>query len=388
MRVFAPYLLLTAITLTGFVACSGTSTDNNLDAVADQEETAGEDTTLPDAGDTATLDVEDTTGDIPLDACVPQCDGLNCGPDGCGGSCGECPIYAKCVAGDCCMADCEGKECGPDGCGGWCGMCEENSLCIDTLCLLDSDQDGVPNEADVFPNNPDLPGVAEPQTVYAHTDQTLFKMDVKLYLLEEVHDFVWSNDGGAHYVTDIGFDRYGVLYAVTFENLYTCHPQTGVCTLLGDLPEEFNGLTLIPKGYLDPFKDVMVGISEDGGWYRLSVHNGNVEAIKLGEYGGPYTSAGDSYSIMGVGTFAAVHKAGAASDYLVSVNPSNGQIIEEIGPIEGYTGIFGLAGWSGKAYAFDKKGDVVLIDTTTGEIEILHSTEHSWWGAGVATLLN
>lgn len=30
-------------------------------------------------------------------ACVPQCDLVQCGPDGCGGLCGVCPTYATCI---------------------------------------------------------------------------------------------------------------------------------------------------------------------------------------------------------------------------------------------------------------------------------------------------
>ncbi len=58
--------------------------------------------------------------------CVPNCDGRNCGPDGCGGSCGDCPPPWTCPEGRCvgtCVPDCVGRQCGPDGCGGLCGCC-------------------------------------------------------------------------------------------------------------------------------------------------------------------------------------------------------------------------------------------------------------------------
>jgi hypothetical protein len=34
-------------------------------------------------------------------ACVPNCDGVTCGDDGCGGSCGSCSGSTQCIAGDC-----------------------------------------------------------------------------------------------------------------------------------------------------------------------------------------------------------------------------------------------------------------------------------------------
>lgn len=57
--------------------------------------------------------------------CDSQCAGLECGLDGCGGSCGNCPAGQGCVNGQCgaCTPDCTGRECGDDGCGGSCGTC-------------------------------------------------------------------------------------------------------------------------------------------------------------------------------------------------------------------------------------------------------------------------
>ena len=81
--------------------------------------------------------------------CTPDCEDKECGSDGCGGNCGECPENADCDGqgqcvclheacgeiccpagqvcheGACCSADCAGKECGGDGCGGSCGQCED-----------------------------------------------------------------------------------------------------------------------------------------------------------------------------------------------------------------------------------------------------------------------
>jgi hypothetical protein len=67
-------------------------------------------------------------------ACAPQCDGRECGPDGCGGVCGWCD-GGVCQDGQCqCQPDCAGRECGPDGCGGSCGACGEGVDCVDGEC--------------------------------------------------------------------------------------------------------------------------------------------------------------------------------------------------------------------------------------------------------------
>lgn len=69
--------------------------------------------------------------------CVPQCAGRDCGPDGCGGVCGDCDAGEECQQGVCrdlCQPDCEGRVCGGDGCGGSCGMCEAGEACDDGVC--------------------------------------------------------------------------------------------------------------------------------------------------------------------------------------------------------------------------------------------------------------
>ncbi len=64
--------------------------------------------------------------------CRPDCRDLECGDDGCGGSCGTCPGGDECSpTGHCCVPDCEGRVCGGDGCGGSCGQCEPNLFCVD-----------------------------------------------------------------------------------------------------------------------------------------------------------------------------------------------------------------------------------------------------------------
>jgi len=87
--------------------------------------------------------------------CQPDCAGKDCGPDGCGGSCGtciapllcaestgqcveddglcgSCPPPGKCHGGACCDPNCYGQVCGFSACGGSCGTCPlDQPLCID-----------------------------------------------------------------------------------------------------------------------------------------------------------------------------------------------------------------------------------------------------------------
>jgi hypothetical protein len=109
-------------------------------------------------------------------ACEASCDGLACGDDGCGGSCGQCKAGASCEAGACecapasyqgccgsavcwfdscglpgavveacawgcsagaclpCQPACGARECGEDGCGGTCGACGGLETCLAGTC--------------------------------------------------------------------------------------------------------------------------------------------------------------------------------------------------------------------------------------------------------------
>lgn len=79
---------------------------------------AGDDGDLPPGPDT--LDAPDDTADVtPVD--VPDETGTTDDP-----GFGELP--------DVCIPDCPGMECGQDGCGGTCGTCGDNETCVSGLC--------------------------------------------------------------------------------------------------------------------------------------------------------------------------------------------------------------------------------------------------------------
>jgi hypothetical protein len=95
-----------------------------------------------------------------LECCDPACEGKECGEDGCGGLCGLCEggdwvscVLGTCVCqgtvcaqaccpntqicdgdGNCCSEQCDGKECGANGCGGVCGLCDPGQMCMGGLC--------------------------------------------------------------------------------------------------------------------------------------------------------------------------------------------------------------------------------------------------------------
>ncbi len=256
----------------------------------------------------------------------------------------------------------------------------------------DSDNDKVPDDADLWPDDPDRPGTVRPNTIYAHTSSTLFHLGVKQLEVYEVGDFVWPGNtvGAPEEMTDIAIDRYGVLYGISFDNFYTCHPDTAVCTLLAPLPgnSQFNGLTLIPKGAIHPDRDTLIGVGNDGSWWQLELDGTQLLATYRGEYGSSWESSGDAFSISGEGTFAAIDQGQNSQDTLAEINPKTGEIIRNIATLQGFPDVFGLAGWANQAFAFDDSGSILVIDIALGAITATKPTPHQWWGAGVRTFLD
>ena len=250
----------------------------------------------------------------------------------------------------------------------------------------DSDEDGIPDPDDPFPNDPDLPGVAEPHLVYAQTAAGLFTMDPFSYEISSVGNFTYDQSPGS--VTDIAIDRWGVLYAVTFNDIFVCDPETAACIYLGDLPSSFNGLTMVPPGTLYEDDDGLIGIASNGTWYDITIVDEEAQLVNLGSYGGGMTSSGDVFSIEGTGTYGAVNKPGVNNgDVIVECDPTDGTVLSELATTVGYSSLFGLAGWEGKIFGFNSGGQVILIDPESGVVTEVADSNNSWWGAGVFSVL-
>jgi hypothetical protein len=257
----------------------------------------------------------------------------------------------------------------------------------DGIYCTDSDNDGIPDADDPFPDDDMLPGQAEGNLVYAHTSSRLFTMDVNTYDIVQIGQFNYDQSPGS--VTDIALDRWGILYAITFNDLFVCNPNNANCYYLADLPGgSTNGLTMIPPGVLDPNDDTLVAIANSGAWHQVTLVGNQANFNQIGSYGPGYSSSGDVFSISGVGTYGATDKSGVpGADVIVEADPSNGNVINDIATLQGYSGIYGLAGWEGKIFAFNSGGQVILVDPDQGTYEVIKTTPHTWWGAGVYSVL-
>jgi len=95
-------------------AASDGPSDSLSDSLSDTgktTDTPGPADAGPDAPADTSLDAGQDGGDMP---CLPDCLGKQCGNDGCGGSCGNCPAGLFCQGTVCvanpCVPDCAGKQ--------------------------------------------------------------------------------------------------------------------------------------------------------------------------------------------------------------------------------------------------------------------------------------
>jgi len=134
-RLLALVSVLALVVGLNMLGCGGG--DDGNDAAGEEDVTIQNDTGNPE--EDSTIPEDDTNKpEEDVDVCVPECDGLQCGPDGCGGTCGVCPNGVPCQNGLCvCTPACQGKQCGDDGCGGTCGTCTEaGATCVEGICTF------------------------------------------------------------------------------------------------------------------------------------------------------------------------------------------------------------------------------------------------------------
>jgi hypothetical protein len=232
---------------------------------------------------------------------------------------------------------------------------------------------------------PELPPLIPVGNLYAHTSTTLYRLQLATSSFAKVGTFSFNKNDG--YVTDIAVDRNGVLFALTFDDVFQCNVETAACLWLASLPGSFNGMTFVPEGTVLPDQEALIGIAESGTWTHVQVVGGKATLKALGSYGGGWLSSGDAFSVVGVGTYATL-KGKGSSDSLALVDPKNGKIIKVIGET-GASSLFGLAWWQNVFYAFSSSGKVYTLDTTTGKATQVQGISvpsgAAWWGAGVST---
>jgi hypothetical protein len=251
----------------------------------------------------------------------------------------------------------------------------------------DSDGDGIPDEYDPFPMDPDFPGVVSPDFVYANTSGALFTLNPATREVVRVGPFV-SESGIS--VSDIAINRYGVLFATTSGSLFACRPDTARCRFVGAIWGggfigfgAMRGLTFLPPGSFGKPKEILAGFPEYSGpgtWHEVVL--GGAPSPELGDLGADTVRAGDGVYVDGMGLFAAtVRRDLGNGNVIVECDPGTGAITRDVVIAVGYTDIAGLAGTRTKLYAFNGGGQILEVDPKTDTYEEIAATAYTWRGA-------
>ena len=228
--------------------------------------------------------------------------------------------------------------------------------------------------------------------VYAHSDTRLYRLDAVTLAVTEIGEFQLPGGGTLVGMTDIALDKDANMIGISFGAVYTIDYKAAggpLCTQIATLDGEFNGLTYVPAGTIDPLKEVLVGVALDGGWWRIDVAPGATAATttKLGSYGGGLTSSGDVVGIIGDRVYATVEGTSGPGDHVIVVDPKVGTKLTDLGDTL-VPGFWGVGYWGGTMYGFKSDGRIYSIDLATAKAtEIVGTTkpDNGWWGAGVRT---
>ena len=128
-----------------------------------------------------------------------------------------------------------------------------------------------------------LDGAAPTDTfVYGNSQDRLYRLDATSLAVTDLGGFVDTSGAPIDQMTDIALDKDGDMYGVTFGDLYSIDYKGSAptCTHLATLDDSFNGLTFVPAGLIDAKNEVLVGVANDGGWWRIDVTPGASAATR------------------------------------------------------------------------------------------------------------
>jgi hypothetical protein len=235
-------------------------------------------------------------------------------------------------------------------------------------------------------NNIDPSLENQPSEVWGHGPTTLYRLDPTTKAVTIVGQFSGCTGEG---VTDIALDAQSNLFATTENGLWSVDRKSAACTKIagGTYP---NSLSFVPKGTVDPNAEALVGY-EGGTYVRIDPKSG--AKTNIGSIGGGLESSGDIVSVKGGSTYLTV-TGGACSqtDCLIEVNPTTGAMLKNWGSI-GRFGVYGLAFWAGKVYAFDSSGELMEVSFDGGKLttKLIPVPKNNttmkleFWGAGSTT---
>ncbi len=224
------------------------------------------------------------------------------------------------------------------------------------------------------------PDTAPAAAVYAHSPDTLYKLDPDTKAVTTIGRF-----DGCSSVVDIAVDKDGNIFA-SAGGIYRIDKVTAKCAAVGGGSFAGNSLSFVPAGVLDPAKEVLVTYS-GGTYYRVDSTTGDTTV--LGSLPTGFNSSGDIVSVKGGGTYVTVNGNGCG-DCLLEVDPKTGSMKKNWGKV-GAAAVYGIAYWAGSVFTFDNSGNIFELTFGTSSVTAKAIPIPSkpsglqFWGAGSTT---
>lgn len=192
-------------------------------------------------------------------------------------------------------------------------------------------------------------------TFFAHSGQTLYRIDPFLMTLEDVATELPN-------LQDIDTHPDGTLYGVTFDGLYSYNEAGSTWDLVGDFGIEVAD----PNGMAIDFDGTIFVTAQDR---IFTIDRDSGAATLLGELGGDFYSSGDCV-VDKYDTLFMTSKNDPTEDYLTRIDRATG-VATSLGPM-GFDRVFGLTAAWGKLYGLTREGELIQIDEQTGASSLLH----------------
>lgn len=213
--------------------------------------------------------------------------------------------------------------------------------------------DKVDNDCDTF-NNEGLNC-----TFYAHSGLYLYSVDPFQLTVTQLASELPN-------LQDIDTHPNGALLGVSSEGLFQYDDLRGYWFLVGDFdnngPSDPNGMAIDLSG--------RAFVTSQDELYEIDIVEGTPTLV--GDLGGDYYSSGDCV-VNKQDSLYMTSKHDEATDWLLLIERSTGRA-NEVGPI-GFTRVFALTAAWGYLYGLTDRGELIEIDSATGEGTLVHTFE-------------